>query len=320
MIQEQFCARQNEETVLYPPRPAENQSDGIALFASRMSSRNDDDSRGLVPLLDTNGQAVHVAWLDDNESGVTVRTGQALACGWGYGGSPSLARLHWRHAREDKCALSSGDITRAKRVVEILRLVDKGPVTKPGPYSSKSPNIRDMFRYRYPRLRYRKGFNPTSHMHIDDHRYWKVDLLDIMLGFLIDFPMHSRVNLLLVLLLPAIYGGVHLTALRYEFPTPIESKLWATSCYIIMLGLLCACGAGIFSAASLEKLCSRWPSVQDGIFGKVVGIALYAFLALALPIYAASRFFIIIESFLSIRSLPVGVYWIPAWLQMFPHL
>ncbi|RYP05125.1 hypothetical protein DL765_009937 [Monosporascus sp. GIB2] len=60
--------------------------------------------------------------------------------------------------------------------------------------------------------------------------------------------------------LPVIYGGLHLTAWTSEFPTAVESLLWKISCFII------------------------------------------------------------VESFISLRALPVGVFLMPGWLLMIPHL
>ncbi|KAK3375648.1 hypothetical protein B0T24DRAFT_664804 [Lasiosphaeria ovina] len=41
---------------------------------------------------------------------------------------------------------------------------------------------------------------------------------------------------------------------------------------------------------------------------------------LAIVLYLAARAFLVVQSFLSLRRVPIGVYWSPAWLQMIPHL
>ena len=36
--------------------------------------------------------------------------------------------------------------------------------------------------------------------------------------------------------------------------------------------------------------------------------------------YGLSRGFLVIDSFISLRALPIGAYWTPSWLQMIPHI
>ncbi|KAK0619403.1 hypothetical protein B0T14DRAFT_431559 [Immersiella caudata] len=36
--------------------------------------------------------------------------------------------------------------------------------------------------------------------------------------------------------------------------------------------------------------------------------------------YILARTYLVVESFVSLRAEPVGVFWTPAWLQMIPHL
>jgi hypothetical protein len=40
---------------------------------------------------------------------------------------------------------------------------------------------------------------------------------------------------------------------------------------------------------------------------------------LVLVAYGCARLYIVIESFLSLRRVPIGVYYTPSWLQMVPH-
>lgn len=39
-----------------------------------------------------------------------------------------------------------------------------------------------------------------------------------------------------------------------------------------------------------------------------------------LLIYTLARIYIIVESFISIRHVRLGVYLMPSWVQMIPHL
>lgn len=38
-----------------------------------------------------------------------------------------------------------------------------------------------------------------------------------------------------LLLLPTVYGALHLTAMRFSFPTATESMLWTASCIVLMV-------------------------------------------------------------------------------------
>ncbi|MCJ1271471.1 hypothetical protein MMC22_011372 [Lobaria immixta] len=86
-------------------------------------------------------------------------------------------------------------------------------------------------------------------------------------------------------LLPVAYGGIHLVAWGFEFPSPAESLLWKISCFLIM-------GFGL--------------------------LLLYP--PLASILIPAARIFLVLESFLSLRYVPIGVYAAVPWVQNIPHI
>ncbi|KAK3370431.1 hypothetical protein B0H63DRAFT_486991 [Podospora didyma] len=47
---------------------------------------------------------------------------------------------------------------------------------------------------------------------------------------------------------------------------------------------------------------------------------LYTFLNGVLFFYCLARVFLVIESFISLRAQPIGVFWTPSWLDMIPHV
>ena len=64
------------------------------------------------------------------------------------------------------------------------------------------------------------------------------------------------------------------------------------------------------------------PCFQKAIrFSKRKGSAgLYrAFCINVLVVYSGARLYIVVESFISLRKVPIGVYYTPSWLQMIPH-
>lgn len=139
--------------------------------------------------------------------------------------------------------------------------------------------------------------------------------------------------MVLAIALPSIYGGVHLSAWHFEFPTVVEHSLWNIMCFVIIgavptmvvtafiipplvYGLLlgaCAICLGVDNDSLLkgnnikisEDLWRDWNY-------KIVG-------GIVLPCYCAARLYIVLESFISLRRVPIGVYYTPPWLQMIPH-
>jgi hypothetical protein len=109
--------------------------------------------------------------------------------------------------------------------------------------------------------------------------------------------------------LPVLYGGVHLTAWSFEFPSWLEHLLWKIACITIMVTVpIVAMLRLIFETIWYET------SIED-----CVDWAYYIIQGVAVLIYTCSRCFIVVESFASLRMVPIGVYWTPAWLQMIPH-
>jgi hypothetical protein len=115
------------------------------------------------------------------------------------------------------------------------------------------------------------------------------------------------------LLLPMVYGGIHLTAWNYAFPTSTESLLWKIACLDIALTFVLLVVVGLVSIilVFLENKFSVPHILTAWIFTGLLLVSLVA--------YACSRTFIVVESFASLRHVPIGIYWTPEWLQMIPH-
>lgn len=115
------------------------------------------------------------------------------------------------------------------------------------------------------------------------------------------------------------FGGMHIAAWHASFPTWIEATLWrSTSLYIAFSGLLWAaihvlalCSARVWWSwyNIMSGDTSRWIKVTMGIICGICGLA-----------YLFSRAFLIIESFISLRHLPVAAYVVPEWTLGVPHI
>ncbi|KAK3986510.1 hypothetical protein QBC44DRAFT_402415 [Cladorrhinum sp. PSN332] len=125
----------------------------------------------------------------------------------------------------------------------------------------------------------------------------------------------ERVSLSLVaLILPILYGGIHLSAWNFEFPTATEALAWKVACIII---------ASALPVVSVVFLLGRL--VADTAFGENALVVLCTWIllismTLLLLCVTAARVFIVVEAFISLRSVPIGVYWTPSWIQMIPHV
>ena len=144
-------------------------------------------------------------------------------------------------------------------------------------------------------------------------------------------------------LLPAAYGSVHLVALDIVFPTAIEKLLWKSSCFILIgaaatygiLGLVVYADQHISKARRVRKerkakSCSssggppyivhqREP--LDFLFDTFQPIVSPFLVLFAIP-YFAARIYLVIESFISLRHVPIGVYQTPSgnFISYIPHL
>jgi len=121
---------------------------------------------------------------------------------------------------------------------------------------------------------------------------------------------------------PCAYGGVHLAALSIVFPTQMERMFWKVNCYLL-IGYAGAALLGIMLRALIKiadqrsrnwsrinyffRIISEWfddPLMKGNVFVSVVA-------ALMLVPYMSARSYIVFESFVSLRHVPVGVFETP---------
>ena len=131
--------------------------------------------------------------------------------------------------------------------------------------------------------------------------------------------------------LTAAYGGTHLSAWNFEFPSRVESIIWRTACLIIM-----GSSFALLGAPSLQSSYRYHPRPTRSIdwksrrplnfiiptwYGRtLIKRVSYSFAGLLLLCYAASRIYLVLESFISLRHVPIGVYAAVPWVQNIPHV
>ena len=125
--------------------------------------------------------------------------------------------------------------------------------------------------------------------------------------------LHSVANtpmlLTLLIALPLIYGGIHLTTWHFHFASQTEHLLWKIACIDIM-------GTIPFSATlSFVYIVLRTSKLN--VWFEYASWILFTPLFL---FYALSRIYIVVESFISLRHVPIGVYAAIPWVQDIPHI
>jgi uncharacterized membrane protein len=108
---------------------------------------------------------------------------------------------------------------------------------------------------------------------------------------------HRMMRVLIILgIVPLIYGGLNLAGLSYAFPSQIERVLWIVACGSII---------AIEMPAAII--------VQFGGVYYELGYFLFIWVGVA-------RLYLIVESFCSLRSVLTGLYVTVDWLSGIPHL
>jgi len=160
---------------------------------------------------------------------------------------------------------------------------------------------------------------------------------------------------LAVLLIPAAYGGIHLGAIHSMFPTAIELTLWKSACFVLLgvAGLSIAITLGIaplvLSIQALDATSNRMPNSNGSmhlqpkkehksklkafydskfvevltlLFWMIIYTIVFISLVVIALLYISARIFIVVESFISSRHVPIGVYQTPVTNVMgyIPHL
>lgn len=142
--------------------------------------------------------------------------------------------------------------------------------------------------------------------------------------------------------IPAAYGCIHFSASKLIFPTSIEIMLWKISCYYLIASsfavgvLFLGICANRFlhvkftvdnvrqhnSRSPLNRVGYRVPSILKLCYRYGLVPFFFAIGALSFIFYIAARVFLVVESFISLRHVPIGVYQSPDinFMNYIPHL
>jgi hypothetical protein len=137
-----------------------------------------------------------------------------------------------------------------------------------------------------------------------------------------------------------LYGGLHAAAWNSHFPTQFEQWAWKISAvniaasgalaaiYVAINGLPTKDGGSFIKNFYVVNFGSHAKSTFFGdafltlvlAIPFVVGIALVPLLCIGFLVYIPARIFLVVEAFISLRSMPLDVYQTPEWTQWIPHL
>ncbi|KAF8541743.1 hypothetical protein BDD12DRAFT_878144 [Trichophaea hybrida] len=147
-------------------------------------------------------------------------------------------------------------------------------------------------------------------------------------GYILDHKLHLKTQSCIGL----VYGALHATAWYYNFPSIAEMWLWRWSCIIIASAIPIGIVMNYLSKQLLmnlesvvDELETQTPGkmIRDGLFQLSLSLLLCAVLIClfsACLLYIGARGFIVVEAFISLRSLPADVYKTVRWSDFWPHI
>ncbi|GKT75328.1 hypothetical protein ColTof4_07751 [Colletotrichum tofieldiae] len=296
-VQEQLCNAPGVQDLIYYERKPEHATAASGEDCGLSDGGLQDGARYQPQLL-----AEPQRWIDiDPDTGGSLESGDALQCGVG------LRRLSDTDTKK-RLQFTAVDVRRVTKATEFTRHLGENPISDLQPFNPYSFTYLSDKGNLYVKVsdKYNSSPGGKSFLFIQYlPNTWTIDTTKDT-GALFGA---SRVPFLLATGLTCMYAGIHLTAWHFDFPSSVESVLWRTSGLV-----LCASSAIalLFTTLVTTNYNSSW--------GDFVNMPLF-FLFISFSFASlVARVFLTVESFLSIRSLPVGVYAMPAWLQMIPHL
>ena len=174
---------------------------------------------------------------------------------------------------------------------------------------------------------------------VDNVSNWPEDLLrkpkrnpTFTVGAIYD---ESKGFLIILVALSILYGGIHLATWNFAFPSKTEHLLWKIACIDIMVTAPIEVfnlrgSRAIYDLAVAFTTFEARRSARKRDIVELFSWSLYSLshfllsyllnLYALLTCYALSRIYIVVESFVSLRHVPIGVYAAVPWVQAIPHI
>ncbi|KAF7869980.1 hypothetical protein EAF04_004764 [Stromatinia cepivora] len=269
----------------------------------------------------------------------TMVTGQSLNSGFGPGLDHNSGKMHHNmkcDSRSIKVSLTHRDVKRLNLAAEYI----KESSQPPKPVEARDGDSQTSFNEKVqvalkPIFDFAEGMNLPLALRAPN-----------LSGTIFKSAQNDATYLSAAMaIVPALYGSVHIGALTILLPSTMERFLWKISCYYLIVA------AGLFGAWSPLKYADtqiarvfkmdntsleKWELFRGEygytFEGKIQSTVLGCFslchyiklilLGLGGALYVAARMYIVIESFISLRHIPVGVYQTPTLNIMgnLPHI
>ncbi|KAK3947558.1 hypothetical protein QBC32DRAFT_81341 [Pseudoneurospora amorphoporcata] len=250
---------------------------------------------------------------------------------------------------ERRYFLTRKDKLRVKRAMRHIALLDERRLTSPEPYVNCKEVHPKGRRCRYPTRHYHRAFYWRSvitrprRLYIPDEPESgerKFSALEAFYNAPLSLPTFGvsiiQLNLWLydnlgysrLLIIASLFGlnaAIHLAAWNYLFPTKIEGRLWrAVNLVTAGMGLALVLGRLLIGLTNKltgpRRLTYRLNGRIDGSWLHLLEVLLLVTPAYAIFPIIIGRLYLNVEAFISLRHMPYGVFVMPSWLEVWPHL
>ncbi|KAL8984384.1 MAG: hypothetical protein Q9177_004714 [Variospora cf. flavescens] len=117
-----------------------------------------------------------------------------------------------------------------------------------------------------------------------------------------------------------IYGGLHVLAWSAHFNSTTEQLLWRISSCVVMGGLpILFINRFLMDHNIVYPIPFSW-GISYYTGKRVTFILCLTIQFVLFPIYVLARAYLVVECFIQLSHLPVGVYNVPEWSTYFPHI
>ena len=328
-------------------------------FRGRKTNSDDRRLYSAVPFYDGLPRASKVACR--LVSGQALASGLGLSNPWPYfsGDGIKFAQPWWRIYKVTYAlSLSEKDIRRlelAAKVVQKLPFPSK-PISRDYRPFDPFHDLQDSFEFPVPLIQFHRepigvefeGSNPFGKRLLVLREPNFRDVLGLSKELTHFKYMHGSKGVLIatLVLIPTAYGSVHMGALTIAFPTSIERTMWKVACYILIgvAGGTAVLLVVVVLVFAMLRAYTRGRSVRGrnmrsrfslkyrsviwylfnllGMIGSVFKYVVYGLAFAVGLLYVGSRIYIVVESFISLRHVPIGVYQTPniSAMDYIPHL
>jgi len=145
----------------------------------------------------------------------------------------------------------------------------------------------------------------TLHQSNFPHRLPRLSIIGLFIN--------NYLLILVLVLLPVVYGGIHLAAWKFHFASSIEDLLWKIACIGVM--------ATFVVELALIHCVRFWMRYRRQHYGALLNYLEIVEIAICwIPIipYVIFRIYLVVESFISLRHAPIGVFATIPWVQTLP--